>query len=67
VQLPQDPAKDLPVVAPRLTTPTVDGQHGLNSSKRLVGELQHPPPPGWWYSRSATLPSATTISSKARL
>jgi hypothetical protein len=42
VQLPQDPAKDLPVVAPRLATPTVDGQQGLHHSERLVSELQHP-------------------------
>jgi hypothetical protein len=67
VQLPQDPAKDLPVVAPRLATPTVDGQQGLHSSQRLVSELQHPAASWLVVSRSATLPSATTSSSKVRL
>jgi hypothetical protein len=41
VQLPQDPAEDLAVVAPRLATPAVGGQQGLDAGEGLVGELEH--------------------------
>jgi hypothetical protein len=41
VQLPDDPAEDLAVVPPRLATPAIDGQQGLDAAEGLVGELEH--------------------------
>jgi hypothetical protein len=41
VQLPHDPAQDLPVIPPRLAAPAVGGQQRLHASKRLIGELPH--------------------------
>jgi hypothetical protein len=67
VQLPQDAAQDLAVVAPRLATPAVGGQQRLHAGECLVGELEHPRPPGWCASKSATLSSSTITSSKVRL
>jgi hypothetical protein len=39
----------------------------VHPGEGLVGELEHPPPPGWWTFRSATLSSRNAISSKVRL
>jgi hypothetical protein len=41
VQLPQDAAEDLAVVAPGLAAPAVGGQQGLHGGECLVGELEH--------------------------
>jgi hypothetical protein len=67
VELPQDPAEDLAVVAPGLAAPAIGGRERLHEGEGLVGELEHPPPPGWWISRSVTLSSRSATSSKVRL
>jgi hypothetical protein len=41
VQLPDDPAEDLAVVAPWLATAAVGGQQRLHPSECLIGELEH--------------------------
>jgi hypothetical protein len=41
VELPQDPAEDLAVVAPWLATPAVGRQQRLHAREGVVGELQH--------------------------
>jgi hypothetical protein len=41
VQLPQDAAEDLPVVAPWLAAPAVGGQQRLHAGEGFVGELEH--------------------------
>jgi hypothetical protein len=41
VQLPQDAAKHLAVLAPRLATPAVGRQQRLHAGERFVGEFEH--------------------------
>jgi hypothetical protein len=67
VQLPHDPAEDLAVVAPWLATTAVGGQQRSYAGEGLVGELKHRGGSWLWASRSATLSTSTTISSKVRL
>jgi hypothetical protein len=66
VQLPQNAAQDLAVIAPWLATAAVGGQQRLYPSECLIGELEHPC--SWLVtSRNATLSTRTAISSKVRL
>jgi hypothetical protein len=41
VQLPDDAAKDLVVVAPGFATAAVGGQQRLHAGEGLLGELEH--------------------------
>ena len=67
VQLPQDAAQDLAVIAPWLAAAAVGGQQRLHTGEGLIGELEHRLLLGSWMFRSATLSTRTAISSKVRL
>jgi hypothetical protein len=67
VQLPQDTAQDLLVVAPRLAAPAVGGQQRLHAGEGLVAELEHRACSWAGCFQEATLPSCTAVSSQVRL
>jgi hypothetical protein len=67
MQLPDDPAQHLAVVATGSATQAVGSQERSYAGECLVGELEHPPPPGWCGSWSATLSASTIINSQVRL